>query len=114
VNNLNWEYNDFLISSFNHYELREFIKLNPHIKIGTLITGIPIGYAEFAEKVNAFSVHPSIEFINQDFVDDTHNRGMQVYVWTVNDWDDIKRMKDLGVDGMISNYPDRIKKINKY
>jgi len=73
-----------------------------------LIAGIPIGFAEFAEKVNADSVNLSIEFINQDFVDDSHKRGLKVYVWTANDPDDIKRMKALNVDGIFSNFPDRL------
>ncbi len=103
-----WHYKDFLISSFNHYELKEFNKLNPKIKIGALITGIPIGFAKFAEKVNASFVNLSIEFINKKFVEDAHKRGMKVFVWTVNDTDDIKRMKALGVDGMFSNFPDRL------
>lgn len=108
VKNKDWKYDDFLISSFNHYELSEFNELNPEIEIGALLTGIPIGFAEFAEKVNASYVNPCIEFINKEFVDDIHYRGMKVFVWTVNDLDDIKRMKDLGVDGIFSNFPDRL------
>ncbi len=111
VKNKDWRYDDFLISSFNHYELQEFNKLNPNIKIGALIAGIPIGFAEFAEKVNAYSMHPSIEFINQDFVDDAHRRGLKVFVYfiyMVNDLDDIQRMKDLGIDGIFFDYPDRL------
>ena len=108
VEEKDWKYDDFIISSFNHYELKKFNKLNPEVKIGALITGIPIGLAEFAEKVNADSVNLCIEFINQEFVDDAHNRGMKVNVWTVNDLDDIERMKNLNVDGMFSNFPDRL------
>lgn len=108
VEEKDWKYDDFIISSFNHYELKKFNRLNPEVKIGALITGIPIGLAEFAEKVNADSVNLCIEFINQEFVDDAHNRGMKVNVWTVNDLDDIERMKNLNVDGMFSNFPDRL------
>jgi glycerophosphoryl diester phosphodiesterase len=103
-----WSYEDFLISSFNHYELKEFSELNSVIKVGALIAGIPIGFAEFAEKVNAFSVNPSLHFINRDFVEDAHKRGLKVFVWTVNDISDIEKMKRLGVDGIFSNFPDRI------
>jgi glycerophosphoryl diester phosphodiesterase len=103
-----WQYEDFYISSFNHIALRDFNRLNPNVKIGALVDGIPLGFAKFAEKLNAFSVNPNIEFINQNFVDDAHKRGLKVYVWTVNDSDDINRMKKLGVDGIFSNYPDRI------
>lgn len=108
VKNKGWKYEHFLISSFNHYELKQFNEINPNIEIGASITGIPIGFADFAEKVNAKYVNLCIEFINQEFVDDAHNRGMKVYVWTVNDLDDIDRMKALGIDGIFSNFPDRL------
>jgi len=108
VKNKGWKYENFLISSFNHYELKQFNEINPDIEIGALITGIPIDFAEFAEKVNAKYVNLCIEFINQEFVDDAHNRGMKVFVWTVNDLDDIERMKALGIDGIFSNFPDRL------
>ncbi len=103
-----WKYDDFLISSFDHYKLEEVNRLNPNIKIGALIVGIPIGFAEFAERVNAYSVNLCMGSINQEFVNDAHDRGLKVYVWTVNDLDDIERMRSLGVDGIFSNFPDRI------
>jgi len=103
-----WKYEDFLVSSFNHYELKKFHELIPEIRIGALITGIPVGFAEFAERVNAWSVNLCMEFINKEMVDDAHARGMKVFVWTANDSDDIEKMKLLGVDGIFSNFPDRL------
>lgn len=103
-----WTWKDFLVSSFNHYELRIVRREEPRIFIGALITGIPIGYSKFAERVGAYAVIPSIEFINRKFIDDSHKRGMKVFVYTVNDPEDIRRMKDMGVDGMFSNFPDRL------
>jgi glycerophosphoryl diester phosphodiesterase len=108
VKNNSWKYDHFMISSFNHYDLKSFKELNPNIKIGALIMGIPIGFAEFAEKVNADSINLCIESINKEFVDDAHKRGFKVYVWTVNDSDDIERIKALNVDGIFSNFPDRL------
>jgi len=104
----NWSYDDFMISSFNHYELAAFSKLNPKMRIGALVEGIPIGYAEFAERLGAYSVNIGLDFINREFVDDVHKRGMKVFVYTVNIPEDFDRMRSLGVDGVFSNFPDRI------
>jgi len=104
-----WSNDNFIVSSFNHIELKKFKDLQPNIKIGALITGIPVDYAKFGQDLEAYSVNLSMEFINKEFVDDAHKRGLKVCVWTVNDVDDIQRMKNLGVDGMFSNYPDRLK-----
>jgi glycerophosphoryl diester phosphodiesterase len=108
VDEKKWSYDDFLVSSFHHIELRKFHELEPKVKIGALITGIPLKYGKFAEKIGAYSVHPSIEFIDQEFVDDCHRRNMKVFVYTVNDSDGILRMEKLGVDGIISDFPDKI------
>lgn len=73
-----------------------------------MITGIPTDYAKFAQDLKADFVNPCYEFINQKFVDDAHVRGLKVLVWTVNDLDDIQKIKQLGVDGIFCNFPDRL------
>ncbi|MCK4532558.1 glycerophosphodiester phosphodiesterase [bacterium] len=108
VSKRGWLWDDFLVSSFNHYELLEFNRLTLKVKIGVIIAGIPIGYAECAEKLNAYSLHPSKEFINKILVDDAHQRGLKVFSYTLNELDDIERVKSLGVDGIFSDFPDRI------
>ncbi len=70
---------------------------------------MPIDYAALAEKLDAYSINVSQEFINKEFVEDAHQRGLKIFAFTVNEIDDIKRMRDLGVDGVFSNYPDRVK-----
>ncbi len=108
-----WSIDDFLVSSFNHYELVEVKEICPDLKIGANIKAVPIGYCDFAERIGAYSVHPSFEFINDDFVDDAHRRGLKIYCWTVDDPEDIKRAAALNVDGIFSNFPDRLDKIKR-
>ncbi|MCG2712917.1 MAG: glycerophosphodiester phosphodiesterase [Candidatus Omnitrophica bacterium] len=103
-----WSWDDFLVSSFNHYELQKFSQLAPQVKTGAIIAGIPIGYAQCASMLKSYSLHPSKEFINQALVDDAHNRGLKVYAYTLNEPEDIQKVKLLGVDGIFSNFPDRI------
>ncbi len=42
---------------------------------------------------------------------DAHDRGLAVKVWTVNDEDRMNELIDLGVDGMITDYPDRLRRV---
>ncbi|PLX92334.1 MAG: glycerophosphodiester phosphodiesterase [Desulfuromonas sp.] len=103
-----WNRDDFLVSSFDHRQLQQFHRLAPEVRIGALHCSLPIDDACFAEELDAYSVHPSIEFVDERFVADAHRRGLKVYVYTVNYYDDIARMVQLGVDGVFSDYPERI------
>jgi glycerophosphoryl diester phosphodiesterase len=106
-----WGIENFLLSSFNHQNLYEARKLDKMIPIGILLEGISYNCPAIAEDLKAYSVNQDIGFINEDLVLDVHNRGMKVFVYTVNNPDDIKRMKNIGIDGVFTNYPDRVLKI---
>jgi glycerophosphoryl diester phosphodiesterase len=56
---------------------------------------------------------PDYIFLNQAEIDTAHKLNIQVIPWTVNEPKDMQAMIDLGVDGMISDYPDRLLKILK-
>jgi glycerophosphoryl diester phosphodiesterase len=105
-----WTDEEILISSFNHRELKKIKDLDGDVRIGPLIKEIPEGNAAFAEEMEAFSVHVSLKTINRPFVEDAHRRGLKVYVYTVNKLNDIERMRSLGVDGVFTNYPERVLK----
>jgi glycerophosphoryl diester phosphodiesterase len=110
VKNLGWRYEEILVSSFNHHELRKIKELQPSIRTGALIVALPLDYAAFAEELGAYSVHPGMEFINREFVNDAHRRNLKVFVFTVNHPDDLRKMKALGVDGVFTDYPEIVKK----
>ncbi|QBY04646.1 glycerophosphodiester phosphodiesterase [Thalassotalea sp. HSM 43] len=107
VQEYGFDYDQFLLSSFNHHLLLQIKSLNKAIDIGALTASCPVDYAAFAQRLNAYSVHISVDFINQAFVDDAHQRGLKVYVYTVDDEEDIIAMHQLGVDAIFSNYPTR-------
>jgi len=107
VHDKGWSYDHFLVSSFNHHELKKFHEICPKVRIGALLSAIPLGYATLAEDMGCYSINLDKDFINQEFVADAHGRGLKVFVWTVNEPEDISRMKELEVDGIFTNYPDR-------
>ena len=97
-----------LVSSFNHSRLEAVRRRDPRIRLGVLITGPPGDAAAVAVGLGAYSVHLSLEFIDRAFVADARSRRLRVFVFTVNHPDDIRRMEGLGVDGVFTNYPERV------
>lgn len=58
-------------------------------------------------------ISPAYQMVDQKFINDFHHHDMKVIVWTVNQVDDIKKMAALGVDGIISDYPNRFSILNQ-
>ncbi|KKU15278.1 hypothetical protein A3I34_03105 [Candidatus Jorgensenbacteria bacterium RIFCSPLOWO2_02_FULL_45_12] len=103
----------FWVLSFNRQELREFNKINTggygtRIKTGVAVTDIPPKYVELCVELGAQAIILSFEFVTKEFVDSAHTKGLKVFAWTVNEPDDIKKIKALGVDGILSDFPDRL------
>jgi len=105
-----WTDEEILVSSFNHRELKKIKGFDSEVRIGPLIKEIPDGYAAFAKEMEAFSVHVSLKHISRAFVEDAQHRGLKVYVYTVNQTEDIELMRSFGVDGVFTNYPERVLK----
>jgi len=96
---------DLLLSSFNHKQLNNIKQSRSEFAIGALTACYPLEYAKFAEQLNAFSIHLNVDFISKPFVEDAHARGLKVFVYTVDEIEDINTMKAIGVDGIFSNFP---------
>jgi glycerophosphoryl diester phosphodiesterase len=46
--------------------------------------------------------------VDRRFIEAAHARNMSVHVWTVNEEDDMRRLIDLGVDGIMTDNPQRL------
>ena len=103
-----WRYDDFLVSCVTRHSLRKIFKINPQLPVGAILIYKPNRFLAFAVQINAYSVNVRFRLLNAVFVEKAHQRGLKVFAWTVNEPEDIKRMKALGVDGIFSDYPDRI------
>ncbi len=103
-----WKHSDFLISSFLRTKLRKIDKNKRKIRVGALLAYRPFGFLKFAKKIRAYSVNINLKLINQTLVDDAHAMGFKVFVWTVNEASDIKYVKSLKVDGIFSDFPERV------
>ena len=108
VQEKDWQYEDFLVASFDHRQLYEVKIANSFIPVAALFYGIPVDFKTMVNKINPQVICLNVDFINQRCVDDIHNHAMLVYVYTVNDQEDLVRLLSYGVDGIVTDYPDYI------
>lgn len=103
-----WTLNDFLISSFKWDELREMRRINPNIPIAILTEENPTDAIAIAKELKAEAINPDFEMLNAKNSLEIQKAGFKIYTWTVNAPEDITAMKNFGVEGIITNYPERI------
>ncbi|NRS89039.1 glycerophosphoryl diester phosphodiesterase [Flavobacterium sp. 7E] len=103
-----WKYSDFIVSSFEWDNLEKIRLLNPSIPIAVLTeTSIEDALA-FAKKIKAQAINPDFQLLSKENVSQMQQAGFQVFPWTVNEIEDIKRIQSYKVDGIISDFPDRL------
>lgn len=102
-----WPVEKFLVSSFHLPELWEFKQLAPEIPIGALLCGVPLDWAGCALELGAATLNLSSEFVDPRLIADAHAHGIKVYVYTVNDPTEMRLLRQMGVDGVFTDYPER-------
>ena len=103
-----WNIENFIVSSFNWEVLKEITRLNTEIRIGVLTEDNIHDAFTFANVIKAFSINPYFKLLNLENVKLMHKEGFQIHTWTVNSLEDITFVKSLNVDGVISDFPDKI------
>lgn len=96
---------NFIISSFDH---RELSQVSTTYRRAPLFASIPLHLNDCIKDLNPYSVHYSSYYISKELVEDAHSRGYRVYTYTVNDEYMFEKVMSCGVDGIISDFPDRI------
>jgi glycerophosphoryl diester phosphodiesterase len=105
-----WKNKDFFISSFRMGELEKFRSLNKEIAIGVLTFKDPLEYLPKAKELNAQAINPYYKTLNAENIAVMKANNFKIYPWTVNEVEDIKNLQKLKVDGIITNYPEKITK----
>ena len=102
----------FIISSFRWDELKKFRNLNKDIPIAILVDSLhKIDNAiKLAKEINAVALNPNNKFITRKIVNKIQSNNIKVFPYTINSPKNIKRMKLMGVDAIITDYPERINK----
>ena len=99
-----------IIQSFDPRGLKLVSQKYPHIILSLLIENQKVPVADF-EKQYGFKpniVSPDYALVSKEIVDALHKSDIRVIPWTVDDLSSAKRLYETGVDGIITDYPDRI------
>ena len=106
------EDNDFVdqcvLTSMNYNFLRQAKKINPDIKTGYTMK-MSYGGLEDMDAADFFSV--KYTYITESFVEHAHSLGKEVCAWTLNYQGDMQRMVNCGVDNIITDDPELVRKV---
>jgi glycerophosphoryl diester phosphodiesterase len=101
-----------LFSSFFDPVLEALRAVSPEARRALLISPkFPNGAVARAKKVGAEALNPERSLVDRELVRAAHVEGLAVYVFTVDDEEEMRRLLDLGVDGLFTNHPRRMRDI---
>lgn len=119
------EENDFVkqcvIHCFNSVSLKKIRTHHPEVRIQKLVLGniffLPL-HIDYRPQLGHYhhydfvsGINPNHKYINEMMLKKIQQKGQTVYVWTQNDEEKMKELISLGVDGIITDYPEKLKKI---
>ena len=102
-----------ILQSFDFRILQELHSSYPDVRLAALVYN-----ADFDTAMAKLGFVPEIyspyyPLVNQNLVGEAHAKGMKVIPWTVNEIEQMKKLLKFGVDGLITDYPDRALKLRK-
>ena len=101
------------LQSFDFRILKELHQSHPEVRLAVLVyeTDVDSALEQLGFVPEIYS--PYFPLVNKSMVDTVHSKGMKLIPWTVNEPEQMKSLLKLGVDGLITDYPDRALKFKK-
>jgi glycerophosphoryl diester phosphodiesterase len=97
-----------IYASFLQEELQHVRRANPHAQTMILFTRLPANPGIVAVRLHATHVGLRLDTVTEPLVNALHNQGLIVFAYTANQPAQVSKMKRLGVDGIISDFPDLV------
>ena len=103
---------DVYISSFWWSALEAAREAAPGVRRAFLFVASPdrVALLASARRLGLWALHPNRAYATPELIAGAHAAELRVNVWTVDETAEIERLARWGVDGIMSNYPERIPK----
>ena len=96
-----------IVSSFYHPSLLKMKQLDPLIKTGLLYASRPVDPWLQLRVTDTDNLHPLWHYVDAAWASGTRPHGAKIFTWTINELRDWEHIKNLDVDGIMTDYPDR-------
>jgi glycerophosphoryl diester phosphodiesterase len=96
-----------IVASFDHTTIAELHRRNVAFPLGITYLGAIVDVAAYAKRLGASWLFPNFHYVERELVDAAHAEGLSVMPWTANRLSDWERLRGLGCDGVITDFPDR-------
>jgi glycerophosphoryl diester phosphodiesterase len=97
-----------IFASFLHAEIRAIRERDAHTMTMALMEGVPIPMTTFAREAKATHAGIALDSMTNEFGEALHEAGLQIFLYTADSEEQIGLATELGADGIISNFPERI------
>ena len=100
-----------IVISFDAATLESVRRLEPAMMTGLLVQDADGDHVKRALEVGARQLCPRFDLVTPELVQSAHRADLHVATWTVNDADKMMAAIDFGVDGIMSDRPDRLRSV---
>lgn len=97
-----------LIGSFYHRSILKVKQIDPTVKTIALMEGVPVTTRNIVRDAQCNYLGLGIGSLDEQQIREVRSEGCGVMVWTVDDVDELPLLCELGIDGVVSNFPDKI------
>ena len=100
-----------MVSGFDPKMLQTVHDLSPEVQLGYIFNRTQDGEARHHAPIDV--VVPQFRLASRQLIEEVHDEGLKVWAWTVNEPPEIQRLMNLGVDGLITDYPERVAAVSQ-
>lgn len=96
-----------MVSAFDADSLSKVHELLPALQLGYIYNRTQDEEARHNCPVDV--VIPQFRLASREMIEDVHEEGLKIWAWTVNDEAEVRRLVNLGIDGLITDHPDKVR-----